>query len=275
MFDVPFAPPPSQTTTLSNLMFEIACGRCLRPACPGVRASAAGTRPAAPPHASMICFKPSPFLARISYWPRASASSLAKIVAACGLRLELRLLGRGLGLDDHLGLLGLGRGFERGPLLGLDPLGLGERGLGHRPVLRFLHRGLGLALLRLGELVRLGLASPRASAWASATFAWASASPATALALASASRTRLSRSASAIRDSRSNAACCSPTFWSRSSSAMRIACCRCDSLMSASCSSSAVCSPTFWSLSSWATRTACSRVASRVPISRSLVALAT
>ena len=86
---------------------------------------------------------------------------------------------------------------------------------------------------------------------------------------------RFSRSASATWASRSNAGRCSPTFWSRSSSAILIACCRCDSLISASCSRRAVCSPTFFSLSSWATRTACSRVASRVPISRSLVALAT
>ena len=36
----------------------------------------------------MIVFKPSPFLARISYWPRASASSLAKIAAASALGLD-------------------------------------------------------------------------------------------------------------------------------------------------------------------------------------------
>ena len=76
VLDVPFEPPPSQTTTLSNLMFEIACGRRVGE---GVHVLEHQQLEGglAPPHASMIFFNPSPFLARISYWPRASASSLA------------------------------------------------------------------------------------------------------------------------------------------------------------------------------------------------------
>ena len=63
----------------------------------------------------------------------------------------MTLLGRGLGIDDHLGLLGLRGGFEHGPLLGLDLLGLGQRRLGHRAVLGFEHRGLGFAFLRFAK----------------------------------------------------------------------------------------------------------------------------
>ena len=70
---------------------------------------------------------------------------------------DAALLGLGFRLDDDLGLLGLGRGFHRGPPLGLDALGLGQRGLGHGAVLRFLHRGLGFALARLAQLIRFGL----------------------------------------------------------------------------------------------------------------------
>src|SRR5205807_5994890 len=71
------------------------------------------------------------------------------------LGLDAPLLGLGLGLDDDLGLLGLGRRLDRGPALGLDALGLGQRGLGHGPVLRLLHRGFRLAFARLPHAVRL------------------------------------------------------------------------------------------------------------------------
>ena len=83
---------------------------------------------------------------------------------------------------------GLGRGFELGPLLGLDPLGLGQGGLGHGAVLGLEHGGLGLALARLAELVGLGLLAPAASACEAAMSALARFSPSTALALASAMR---------------------------------------------------------------------------------------
>ena len=55
------------------------------------------------------------------------------------------------------GLLGLGRCFHRRAPLRLDALGLGQGGLGHGPVLRFLHGGLGFALAGLAQLIGFGL----------------------------------------------------------------------------------------------------------------------
>ena len=81
-----------------------------------------------------------------------------------------------------LGLLGLGRRFELGPLLGFDALGLGERGLGHGAVLRFEHGRLGLALARLADLVGLGLLAPAARPATRRSSAWAMFSPSMALA---------------------------------------------------------------------------------------------
>ena len=68
--------PPSQTTTLSNLTLLIACAAVFESAsmCSSIIIWKAGC---APPQASMMRFRPSPFLARISNWPRASASSRA------------------------------------------------------------------------------------------------------------------------------------------------------------------------------------------------------
>ena len=156
----------------------------------------------------MIFFRPSPFLARISYWPRASASSLAKIAAACGLGLDASpSRPRPRRRRSILAFSALAGASSDGPLLGLDLLGLGQGGLRHRPVLRLQHRRLGLALLRLAELVRLGLLHLKRRPGPRRSSAWAVASPAIALALASARRTRFSRSASATCASRSNAAC--------------------------------------------------------------------
>jgi hypothetical protein len=59
-----------------------------------------------------------------------------------------RFVGFGLGIDDDAGLLGLGRGFQLGPLLGLDALGLGQGGLGHGAVLHLEH-GASASRLRL------------------------------------------------------------------------------------------------------------------------------
>ena len=112
----------------------------------------------------MICFRPSPFLARISYWPRASASSLAKMADGLALGLDAAFGGLGLGLDLDLGLFGLGRGFQLGPPLGLDPLGLGQGRLGHGQVLGFQHGGLGLALAGLAQFDRPRPASPASAA---------------------------------------------------------------------------------------------------------------
>src|SRR5262249_16344164 len=90
-------------------------------------------------------------------------------VLAAGLGVELGEDGRrlafsfdaaplrlGFGLDNGAGLLRLGRSFELGPLLGLASFGLGERGLGHGPVLRFQHGGFGLAFALFAELISLG-----------------------------------------------------------------------------------------------------------------------
>ena len=78
MFDspVPLCPPFSHTTTLSNLMFEMAWADAWARAsmCSSMSIWKAAW---ADPHASMIFLRPSPFLARISYWPLASAWSLA------------------------------------------------------------------------------------------------------------------------------------------------------------------------------------------------------
>jgi hypothetical protein len=73
----PFAPVPvSHTTTFSNLMFAIAEAAVFESSS---TCSSISMRNAAsdPPQLSMIFFRPSPLRARISYWPRASASSLA------------------------------------------------------------------------------------------------------------------------------------------------------------------------------------------------------
>src|SRR4029077_21262400 len=75
-----------------------------------------------------------------------------------GLGVDAPLLGFGLGFDDGLGFLGLGGSFELGAALGLDALGIGDGGAGHRPVLGFEHGRFGLALLRFGNLISLGLA---------------------------------------------------------------------------------------------------------------------
>ncbi len=46
------------------------------------------------------------------------------------LGLDAPLGGLGLGFDLDLGLFGFGRGFHGGAAFGLDPLGLGQGGLG-------------------------------------------------------------------------------------------------------------------------------------------------
>ena len=94
------------------------------------------------------------------------------MAAASPFGFDAALFGLRLGLDDDLGLLGLGRSFDVGPAFGLDALGLGQRGLGHGPVLRFLHRGLGFALAASRPAGRPRPSSP-ASAWATAISAWA------------------------------------------------------------------------------------------------------
>ena len=131
------------------------------------------------------------------------------LVLAAGLGLELRRRWRrlalgldarcsavGLGLDDRAGLLGLGGGLERGARSASTRSASARAALGHGAVLRLLHRGLGLALARLGELVGLGLAHLELRLRASTTSACACASPAIALALASAMAMRIFCSAS-------------------------------------------------------------------------------
>jgi hypothetical protein len=73
----PLPLPPSHTTTLSNLMFEIALAAVFGQGVEVLEHQQLERLLRAPPHASTISLRPSPFLARISYWPRASASSLA------------------------------------------------------------------------------------------------------------------------------------------------------------------------------------------------------
>src|SRR5207249_5801677 len=65
--------------------------------------------------------------------------------------------GLGLGFDDNLGLLGLGRCFQGRAPLRFHALGLGQRRFGEGMVLRFLNRSFGLALARLALLVGFGL----------------------------------------------------------------------------------------------------------------------
>ena len=57
----------------------------------------------------MIWRRPSAFLARISYCPLASASSLAKIALAWPSGFDAAFLGLGVGLDQDLGPFGLGQ----------------------------------------------------------------------------------------------------------------------------------------------------------------------
>ena len=96
--------------------------------------------------------------------------------------LDAAFLGLGLGVDDDAGLLGLGRGFDCGAALGLDALGLGQRGLGHGAVLGFEHRRLGLALARLRRARTPRPSSPASSACEAATSACDVFSPSIALA---------------------------------------------------------------------------------------------
>ena len=73
------------------------------------------------------------------------------------LGFDAALFRLGFRLDDDAGFLGLGRRFDGGAALGFDALGLGQGGLGHRPVLGLLHGGLSLALAGLADLVGLSL----------------------------------------------------------------------------------------------------------------------
>ena len=166
------APPFSQTTTLSNLMFEIALARRLGQVVEVLEHQQL-ERLLRPPQASMIFLQALALLGQDLVLAAGLGFELGVDRRRLGLGFDAALLGLGLGVDDDPGLLGLGRRFERGPLLGFDLLGLGQRRLGHRPVLRFQHRRLGLALLRLAELIGLGLLAPAASACDAAIFAWA------------------------------------------------------------------------------------------------------
>jgi hypothetical protein len=125
-----------------------------------------------------------------------------------------------------VGLLGLGGRLQGGAALGLDPLGFGQRGLGHRAVLHLLHGGLGLALALVSAADRprprapelrlrrddVGLRLRSRRRWP-----WRSPRP---------PRRASSCSASLTGASRSKAAVCSPTCCSLSSSATRTACSR-------------------------------------------------
>src|SRR5436309_2168117 len=73
--------------------------------------------------------------------------------AGLAFGLDAAFLRLGLGLDDNFRLLCLGGRFQRSPLLGLDPFGFGECGLGHRAVLGLLYRRLGFTLPCLADLV--------------------------------------------------------------------------------------------------------------------------
>ncbi len=107
-------------------------------------------------------------------------------------------------------------------------LGLGQRGLGHGPVLGFEHGGLGFALAGFAQLIgfglldrQLGLATRR-----SGPAAWFSPSMALALASATLDAHLAARRPSPARRAR-RPPVCSPICCSLSSSATRTACSRC------------------------------------------------
>ena len=134
----------------------------------------------------------------------------------------LGLLGRGLGLDDDLGLLGLRRALRAAARFSASIFSASASAA--LAIARFWASCTAASASRFfvsRELIRLGLLHRSVGLGGGDRRPGPTASPAIALALASASRTRLSRSASATCASRSNAAVCSPTFCSRSSSAMR------------------------------------------------------
>ena len=152
VFDVPLPLPPfSQTTTLSNLMFEIAWADASASLsmCSSISSWNACL---APPHASMICLQALALLGQDLVLPAGLGFELGEDRRGLGLGLDAWRFSASASASTMIfAFSALAGASSAARCLGLDLLGLGQRRLGHRPVLRLQHRGLGLALLRLAR----------------------------------------------------------------------------------------------------------------------------
>ena len=146
----------------------------------------------APPHASTICRRPSPFLARISYWPRASASSFAKIAPWPAPSASMRVTSGVASASticfafDAFATASSSARFSCSILIASAWAALASA-----RVLRLAHAGVGLALARLAASGTPRPRSRAASRWPSRRRPSPCSRRATALALASATAMRI------------------------------------------------------------------------------------